>query len=296
MFIERKDIKMLKSENLKITTIIEDASNSTYLLGQKGLSILIETGKHNFLIDTGASSFVTHNVEELGINLDLVETIILSHGHFDHTGGLQAILRKMKKKSTQIVAHPEAWGLKYRKKNNKEEYNYIGIPFRPEELERYGAQFELTAKPTWLTEDIAVSGEEPMTTSFEHLVKYFYVKKNNEYILDSCMDDQSVYIRTELGLIIILGCAHRGMINIIKHAQQLMKTDKVYMIIGGTHLGPAPEEQIISTIKALKDIDIQWLGVSHCTGLKVAAKLSEIFKEKFFFNNTGTIIKFPFKQ
>ena len=287
---------MLKSEELKITTVSENTSNSTNLLGQLGLCVLVEAADYKFLIDTGASSTVSQNVDALGINLDLVEAIVLSHGHLDHTGGLRAILAKMKKKPVRIVAHPEVWGLKYAKNKKTGKYSYVGIPFRPEELERYGAQFEFTSEPTWLTEDIVASGEELMTTSFESVAKGAFVKNDSGYTPDPCADDQSVYIRTDLGLIIVLGCAHRGIINIIRHAQQLMKTEKVHMVLGGTHLGPAPEEQVTSTIGALKDIDLQWLGVSHCTGQKVAAKLSQTFGDKFFYNNAGTIVSFPFKQ
>jgi 7,8-dihydropterin-6-yl-methyl-4-(beta-D-ribofuranosyl)aminobenzene 5'-phosphate synthase len=108
-------------------------------------------------------------------------------------------------------------------------------------------------------------------------------------------DDQSVYIRTELGLIIFLGCAHRGMINIIHHARKLMDTDRVYMVIGGTHLGPASDHQYRKTVEALREMDVTWLGVSHCTGLPVAAKLARDFEGRFFFNTAGSVIRFPFK-
>ena len=287
---------MLKCDQLKITTVFENTSNSPVLLAQSGLSILVEAGEHKFLIDTGASSFVSHNINALGVNINLVEAIILSHGHFDHTGGIRAILARIKKKPVRVIAHPDALGLKYYKCQKTGKYTYVGIPFKTEELEHYGARLELTSEPVWLTEDIAVSGEEPMTTTFESIADCFYEKKADDFIADSCADDQSVYIRTNLGLVIILGCAHRGMINIIRHAQKLMKTEKVYMVLGGTHLEPASEEQVLLTIDALKDLDLQWLGVSHCTGLNVAAKLSQEFGKNFFYNNTGKIISFPFDQ
>jgi 7,8-dihydropterin-6-yl-methyl-4-(beta-D-ribofuranosyl)aminobenzene 5'-phosphate synthase len=287
---------MLKSDQLRITTVSENTSGSPALLGQWGLCVLVEAEDHRFLIDTGASSSVSQNVDVLGINLDLVDAIVLSHGHYDHTGGLRAILAKIKKKPVRIVAHPEVWGLKYGRNRKTGKYSYVGMPFRPEELERLGAQFELTSEPTWLTEDIVGSGEEPMTTSYEGVANNLFVKNKTGYEPDTLIDDQSLYIRTDLGLIIVLGCAHRGIINIIRYAQQLMKMDQVYMVLGGTHLGPASEEQVTSTIEALKDIDLRWLGVSHCTGQKVAAKVNQAFGDRFFYNNTGTIVSFPFKQ
>jgi 7,8-dihydropterin-6-yl-methyl-4-(beta-D-ribofuranosyl)aminobenzene 5'-phosphate synthase len=289
-------MKMLPSDQLEITTVSENTSGRPGLLGEWGLCVLVEAGEHRFLIDAGASSAVTQNVDALGINLETVEAIVLSHGHFDHTGGLRAILARTRKKPVRIVAHPEVWGLKYSKSRKTKEYRYVGIPFRQEELERVGAQFELTAEPTWLTEDIVVSGEEPMTTAFESVAQNLYVKRGDHFEPDTVIDDQSLYIRTDLGLVIVLGCAHRGMVNIIKHAQQLMDTDRVYMVLGGTHLDPASEEQVTLTIDALKSVDLRWLGVSHCTGQKVAARLSQSFGDKFFYNNTGRVLRFPFEQ
>lgn len=287
---------MLKAEQIKITTVIENTSTGTNLLGQWGLCVLVEAGNQSILVDTGPSSAVCRNIDALGIDLDSVDVIVLSHSHLDHTGGLWAILNKIKRKPMRIVAHPEVLGLKYNRKGKTGEYSYTGIPFRQGALERLGARFELTSKPTWLADDIAVSGEEPMTTSFESVPKNIFVKKGSEYEPDTLRDDQSLYIRTDLGLIIVLGCAHRGIVNIIRHARQLMNLETVYMIIGGTHLGPASEEQVNSSIQALKEMDRRWLGVSHCTGHKVAAKLYREFGDRFFFNNSGTVLRFPFNQ
>jgi 7,8-dihydropterin-6-yl-methyl-4-(beta-D-ribofuranosyl)aminobenzene 5'-phosphate synthase len=106
-------------------------------------------------------------------------------------------------------------------------------------------------------------------------------------------DDQSLYLRTELGLVVLLGCAHRGAVNIIRHARELTGTARVYLVAGGTHLGPAPERQITATIAELKELDVRWLGLSHCTGLKVAARLDAQLGGRFFFNNAGSVITLP---
>ena len=285
---------MLKGNDLRITTIVENTVRPG-LLGEWGLSVLIEAKDFGFLIDTGGGATISPNVDVLGIELGSVGTIVLSHGHFDHTGGLRTVLEKMKRESVRIVAHPEVWSLKYLRHPKTGEYSYIGIPFRREALEDLGARFELTPMPTWLTENIATSGEEPRTTSFEGLPSSLFVKTETGYEPDALLDDQSVYIRTDLGLVIVLGCAHRGMVNIIKHAQQLMETDEVYMVLGGTHLFRASDEQLDATIAELNNIDVQWLGVSHCTGQGVALKLSVSLGERFFFNNAGTRVAFPFE-
>jgi 7,8-dihydropterin-6-yl-methyl-4-(beta-D-ribofuranosyl)aminobenzene 5'-phosphate synthase len=297
---------MLKCSQLKITTImdstatvIDNMTGGRRLLSQWGFCVLIEAGDKAFLLDTGTSSATMHNVEVLGIDIKTVDAIVLSHGHYDHTEGMQAVLTGINRKSIRIVAHPEALGLKYEKfetNNGGNVYKYTGIPFKKELLENLGADFELTTKPTWLTDDIVVSGEEPMTTSYESVIKEAVTKTTNGYEQDDLPDDQSIYIRTDLGLVIVMGCAHRGMINIIKHALELMGEERVYMVLGGTHLITASKYQLDSTIKDLKKINPQWIGVSHCTGLKASAVLANEFGDKFFFNNAGTVLKFPYED
>jgi 7,8-dihydropterin-6-yl-methyl-4-(beta-D-ribofuranosyl)aminobenzene 5'-phosphate synthase len=105
------------------------------------------------------------------------------------------------------------------------------------------------------------------------------------------MDDQSLVIETEKGLFIILGCAHAGIINIINYAIERTGQNHIHTIIGGTHLGAVSEEQQEKSIKALKEFDIDRIGVSHCTGLKPSMRLAQEFGEMFFFCNVGTVIE-----
>ena len=230
------------------------------------------------------------------MNLDLkkIEAIVLSHGHIDHTGGLRAVLERIDGAEVRIVAHPGVLHRKFVYDKEKKKYRFGGIPFQRDLLEHAGARFDLHREPVWLTEDIAASGEEPMSTDFESVADKMYLKDEDRFVPDPMEDDQSLYIRTDLGLIVILGCAHRGMINIIHHARELMNSERIYMVIGGTHLSPASGAQVDKTIQALREMDIQWLGVSHCTGLPVAARLAGEFEGRFFFNSAGTVIRFPF--
>ena len=287
---------MLKAENLHIKTITENTVAGLGLLGEWGLSVLIEAGERTYLVDTGTTRAVTNNMDTMHVDPQAVDAVVLSHGHFDHTGGLRAVLGRMNRKNVRIVAHPDIWDSKYSRNKKTGDYRYVGRPFRREELEGLGARFELTAEPTWLTEDVAVSGTEPMTSDFERVAENLCVKNGAFFEPDHLADDQSVYLRTDLGLVIVLGCAHRGMVNIIGHARELMETKEVYMVIGGTHLGPVSEKQLTLTIDALREMGVQRLGVSHCTGMKAAAKLNQEFGDQFFYNNAGTTIRFPFNR
>lgn len=285
---------MLNAENVRITTLAENSTAEPDILAEWGLSVFIEAGEHTFLLDAGTSSVAAKNAEKIGVDLSKTDAIVLSHGHYDHTGGLPSVLSRIGSSNIRVVAHPEVTGKKYVYIKSEDNYRYAGIPYQLEQLENAGARFDFGSAPVRLTEDIAASGEEPMTTEFESVAEDLCLKENGRFVQDPMADDQSLFIRTNLGLVVILGCAHRGMINIIRHAQKLMETDRVYMVIGGTHLGPASENQLNKTIETLREMDVSWLGVSHCTGLKVASKLAHHFAGRFFFNTAGTVIRFPF--
>ena len=256
-------------------------------IGEWGLSIMVEADGHNILLDTGANISAAHNAELMGIDLSRVDKIVLSHGHYDHTGGLRILLSKMRKE-VEVIAHPDAWASKY-VRFGEGPYVYGGIPFRKDQLESLGASFNLTKEPVWITENIVTSGEIPMVTEYEKIDTILYVKEKDEFHPDPLWDDQALFIKSEKGLVIILGCAHRGIINTLNHAKKLFGVEEVHTIVGGTHLMAASPEGLELTIAELWASGIQRLGVSHCTGMAVGARLAQEFPDIFFFNNAGTI-------
>lgn len=276
---------------LHITTLSENTAGMGDFLGEWGLSILIETDTANVLLDTGTSVSAVHNADTLGIDFSKVDKIVLSHGHYDHTGGFRDVLRRMKKE-VEIIAHPDIWQTKYSRREGKPD-RYIGIPFQREELESLGARFRLTKEPTKITEHIWTTGEVPMVTEYETIDPGLFIKQNSGFIPDSVMDDQAIIVKTERGLVIILGCAHRGMINTIYHAQEITGVNKIQAIIGGSHLIGASEERLYQSIAALKDLGVQKLGLCHCTDLPVISILAQEFGENIIFNKAGTRLEFP---
>ena len=282
---------------LRVTTLSENtaginesSASLVNFLAEWGLSILVETDKMNILVDTGQSISTAYNADSLDIDLSRIDRIVLSHGHFDHTGGLRQVLRKMNKK-VEIIAHPDIWAAKYRRSEGNE--LYIGIPFQRQELESLGASFNLTTKPVKITDNIMTTGEIPMVTDFEEIDPDLMVKAGTGWQPDKLADDQALIIKTEPGLVIILGCAHRGIINTLYYAQQLTNVKPIHAVLGGCHLFDASPERIRSTIAALQELGVQKLGVSHCTGLPAAMIMAQEFGDKFFFNNAGTSIDLP---
>jgi len=277
---------------LRISTLSENTAGVGNLLAEWGLSILIETDGVNILLDTSSGISASHNADILGIDLSKIDKIVVSHGHFDHTGGLRQILRKMRKE-VEIIAHPDIWAAKYARRQGQKD-RYIGMPFQRQELESLGARFNLTAKSIKITDNIMTTGEIPMVTDFEEIEpNRFFVKEATGWQPDELLDDQALIINTEQGLVVILGCAHRGIINTLYHAQQLTGVKPIHMVLGGCHLISASKERIQLTISALRELSAQKLGVSHCTGLPATVIMAQEFGDKFFFNNAGTRINLP---
>lgn len=283
---------MLDIAKLRITTISENTSTRVGILGEWGQSILVDDGEHRFLLDAGASASTVSNADFLGVDLRSIDAIILSHGHYDHTGGLAAVLSRIGRE-VRVVAHPCVFDAKCGRDSELDPYRFAGMPHRREMLESLGARFELADSPTWLTGDIATSGVEPMATGFESVWPGAAIARDGRHEPDPLLDDQSLYLRTSLGLVVVTGCAHRGVINIIRHGQAVTGTSDVYLVLGGTHLDGAPRAQVDATIAAVKEMKVQWLGLSHCTGLRHAARFASEFGDRFFYNNAGTVLTFP---
>ena len=271
---------------LSLTTLCENTASAPGWVAEWGWSICVQTDGTNILFDTGAGFAIHQNANTAGIDLKSIDKIILSHAHSDHTGGLRDVLKKAG--HPEVIAHPAVWRPKYRKSSPQETAVYRGIPFAKQELENF-ANFRLSKDPVQITDTILTTGEIPRKTDFESIEPHFFFKDNESLHPDDFPDDLALICKTDKGLVIVLGCSHRGIVNTIEHAREITGEKTVHTVIGGTHLYPKKDEQVKTAIGALLEIGVQNIGVSHCTGFRAAMYLSEAFGDRFFFNHAGSV-------
>jgi 7,8-dihydropterin-6-yl-methyl-4-(beta-D-ribofuranosyl)aminobenzene 5'-phosphate synthase len=270
-------------QELRLTIVVENSASlgNSSVWAQHGLSILLDLDygreRMKLLWDTGASSDVMlHNADALHIDLQRLDLICLSHGHYDHTGGLMGVLQRVNGRIC-IMAHPDIFRPKLKMRPI---LRFIGPPFRRAEAEAAGAIMLEARSPVAIAPGLTTTGEVARLESFEK-VENFWTVRDGQYCIDSIPDDQALAINIEgKGLAVITGCAHSGIINTIRHAQKITGVEKLYAVIGGFHLMDVDDDRIDATTEALKGLDPAIVRPGHCTGQKAICRLQEALGER----------------
>ncbi|WP_168565719.1 MBL fold metallo-hydrolase [Crateriforma spongiae] len=263
--------------NIEVTVLAENTVRGRQLLAEHGWACYLRCGSDGLLWDTGQGMAIAHNARELGLSLTQVQTVVLSHGHYDHTNGLAEVWDA--NPGVQIVGHSACTEAKFRrladgsvrdvgmKTSIRDGLTSIKNRWNPCDVSR------CMVGPLWTT------GPVPRITDFEDTGGDFYLDDACQTI-DPIVDDQAFFFDTAAGIVVLLGCAHAGVINTLMHICQLRPNRPIDTVIGGMHLGSASQNRIRETIRGLTDLGVQRVAPSHCTGFSAAAKMRAAFGDR----------------
>jgi 7,8-dihydropterin-6-yl-methyl-4-(beta-D-ribofuranosyl)aminobenzene 5'-phosphate synthase len=250
----------MSDDALAVAVLSDNTVEKPGIHAEHGLSLSIRYHGKHLLFDTGASDLLLRNARELGISLQDIDAIVLSHGHYDHTGGLSAVRRIS---DAPVYAHPSIASARYSHRNGN--VRSIGFP-RGRAFETILADMHLSDKPQRIG-DFYLTGLIPRANPFEKPSQHFFLDREGT-VADSIIDDQGLFINTRKGLVIFLGCCHAGFVNTLSHIRKISGEKRIHWIVGGTHLLGASNHLLDETLQALKDFTIDRISPLHCSGLK----------------------------
>lgn len=271
---------------MKIFNLLENSSINNNILCEHGLSLGIEYKNHLIIYDVGQSAKFITNAKILGFGLESVDAVILSHGHYDHTGGLPEFLEMNKK--AKVYIHEKAFKDRYSRSSKMTKFN--GIPWL-EKISAFEDRIVVINKTTELYKDFWLitdhSGEESLSSLDDRLV----YKDGEEYIKDPFDDEIIIVVKNNKKPIVLSGCAHNGIVNILASIKNKIGINAIEWIIGGLHLKGASAIKIKHVIDHLKDYKITNWAINHCTGEEALKQFNLAFPGKVVDFKGGQIIE-----
>jgi 7,8-dihydropterin-6-yl-methyl-4-(beta-D-ribofuranosyl)aminobenzene 5'-phosphate synthase len=280
-------------DSLKITVLVDDCVlyESPYL-GQHGASFLLEgmseSATKRIIVDVGQNfEALLHNMRAMNIPPSAIDTVVLTHCHYDHTQGVVRLLKEIGRKDTRVIAHPDIF-----------RPHFITEPYRRDvgiqpgdsraELEKIGVKLSISSDPVVIMPGIITTGEVKRRTEFEKVTVTVKTMENGKAVDDLMLDDISLVANVrEKGLVIVTGCSHAGIVNIASQAIEVTDCNKLEGIIGGLHLIESSDAVINRTVDALFKLNVARISAGHCTGFKAQAALYRVFGERFTPLRTG---------
>lgn len=271
--------------SVRVVVLSDNCASARAARGEHGLSYSIDTGTHRALFDAGQGLVLAENAQALGVDLGAVEALALSHGHYDHTGGLPIALAAARG-PVAVHLHPDALQPKYNGTR------FIGMPPAARAaLAGPNVRLVESRAPDEVVPGIFRTGEIPRPHPEEALAEIFHLDPDGRAV-DPLLDDQSLYFDTPEGVVVLLGCAHAGVIHILEHVQTLTNGRPFRAVLGGLHLGHANEARLGWVIERLRELRPLLLVPMHCTGPRAAAALWTAFPKTCRPGGAGAVFEF----
>ncbi len=271
--------------------VVVDNEAGPGLVAEHGLGLWLEHQGAGLLYDTGAGQALMPNLEALGLEPERLEGVVLSHGHYDHTGGLEALLRRRRQagRDTPVWCHPAIFAPHL--KNDPAGPRHIGPPHPGQEpYQRLGADFHFIIGQDQPRPGLTLLAPIPRRTPFEEPHPELVTIQDQRLLPDPFYDDLALVVEGKRGAVVITGCAHAGVINVLLAAEQAVGRRPV-MLVGGTHLGPAPEQQRQRALAELAARPELTVAAGHCTGPQVMKTMAELLGDRFIPLAAGLVLE-----
>lgn len=275
---------------VRITLLVENTASGEGILGEHGLAIWIEVGGHRVLFDTGQGMALRHNAGVLGLDLASADAIVLSHGHYDHVGGLEWMLGEAPEASLDL--HPRATEPKFSGSGGNETAHRVSIPFvEKEAFATEGRRIVLSRKAREVVPGVWATGEIPRVTDFEDTGGLFFLDEAMTRP-DPLLDDQALFLPSAAGLIVIFGCAHAGVVNTLLRIEELVGGKMpIRLLLGGLHLLRASPRRMDETVAALRARQPERMVFCHCTGSQAVCRLNREFPDASVNGHAGMLLE-----
>lgn len=275
---------------MKLDLIVENKTYESGIIAEHGLALLIETGEKTILFDSGGSHSLINNAKAMDVNLAKVDFAVLSHGHYDHSGGFPDF--NSVNPNAPIYLHQNAFKETYEiDESGKPKGSNLGIQWSDEDKKRLAPNLVYTSGPVFITDNMVISGSIPHEMR-EHETGRFLEKIGDGYKFDEMEHEQFLAIKENNLLYLFSACSHTGVKPVVDYAKQLFPDTAIRMIFGGFHLFLSQMDLLLNAVDRIATLDVEYFMPVHCTGLKATFRMKELLGNRCLVLNAGDKLYF----